>query len=92
VAGTTPMPTSTNANCGQCDPQPNPSPAATVGAYEGAGYFHCALYRPQFDCRMRALGNPFCAVCQDVIRQALAPHLPTPVYAATGYAPAHSTP
>ena len=71
------------ADCGQCDPQPNPFPAATVGAYEGAGYFHCALYRPQFDCRMRALGNPFCAVCQGVIRQALAPHLPAPVYAAT---------
>ena len=83
VAAATPMPTTTNEDCGQCDPQPNPFPAATVGAYEGAGYFHCALYRPQFDCRMRALGNPFCAVCQGVIRQALAPHLPAPVYAAT---------
>jgi hypothetical protein len=92
VAAATPMPTTTNANCGQCDPQPNPLPATTVGAYEGAGYFHCALYRPQFNCRMRVLGNPFCAVCQEVIRQALAPHLPTPVYAATGYAPARSIP
>jgi hypothetical protein len=25
---------------------------------------------------MRALGRPFCAVCQKVIRDTLAPHLP----------------
>src|SRR5262245_13777841 len=82
VAATTPMPTTTNATCAQCDPQANPLPAGTVGAYEGAGYYHCALYRPQFDCRMRALNNPFCAVCQDVIRQLLGPYVPSPYYAA----------
>jgi hypothetical protein len=76
VAETTPMPTTANARCDSCDPQANPLPAATVGAYEGAGYYHCGLYRPQFDCRMRALGHPFCAVCQSVIRQVLEPHLP----------------
>jgi hypothetical protein len=77
VAAATPMPTTSNATCSQCDPQANPLPAATVGAYEGAGYFHCALYRPQFDCRMRSLGNPFCAVCQSVIVQALSPYVPS---------------
>jgi IgA Peptidase M64 len=76
IAGGTPMPTTANANCSQCDQQPDPLPAATVGAFEGAGYYHCALYRPQFDCRMRALGNPFCAVCQGAIVQVITPHLP----------------
>jgi IgA Peptidase M64 len=76
VVNTTRMPTTRNRHCSQCDTQANPFPPATVGAYEGAGYYHCGLYRPQFDCRMRALGNPFCAVCQGVIRQVIGPHLP----------------
>ena len=67
--------TSNKKDCTKCDPQPNPQPASTVGAYEGAGYYHCGLYRPQFTCRMRALGNPYCAVCQGVIRQTLAPYM-----------------
>jgi hypothetical protein len=29
---------------------------------------------------MRALGNPYCAVCQQVIRQTLAPYMPSWVY------------
>ena len=75
VTAATPMPTTSNATCSQCDPQGNPGPAATIGAYEGAGYFHCKLYRPQFTCRMRALGNPYCGVCQRVIKQTIAPHM-----------------
>lgn len=71
----TPLPTTTNPECRQCDPQPNPLPAGTVGAYEGARYYHCGAYRPQFDCRMRALGSPFCAVCARRIGQTLAPYL-----------------
>jgi PAS domain-containing protein len=71
----TPLPTTRNADCRQCDPQPNPLPAETVGAYEGARYYHCDAYRPQFDCKMRALGPPFCAVCRRRIRQTLAPYL-----------------
>jgi hypothetical protein len=77
VAASTPMPTTSNGNCGQCDPQPNPYPANTVGTYEGAYYYHCGAFRAQFNCRMRALGNPYCAVCQRVIRQTLAPHMPS---------------
>ena len=76
ILASTPMPTTTNANCAFCDPQPNPQPASTVGAYEGAHYYHCGAYRPQFDCRMRALNNPFCAVCSRVINATLTPHLP----------------
>jgi hypothetical protein len=67
------LPTTANADCSKCDPQANPKAASYVGAYEGAGYFHCKLYRPQYNCRMRALNQPFCAVCQSVIRAALSP-------------------
>ncbi|MBH1938793.1 hypothetical protein I5Q34_31810 [Streptomyces sp. AV19] len=79
ILGATALPTTRNANCAVCDPQPSPVGANTVGAFEGAHYYHCAAYRPQFTCRMRALGNPFCAVCERRIRQTLAPHLPVVV-------------
>ena len=75
IQATTAMPTTTNADCTTCDPQASPVPAGTVGTFEGADYNHCGCYRPEFNCRMRALGNPFCAVCQQVIRQALTPYL-----------------
>lgn len=70
------LPTTANANCAECDSQANPKAASYVGAYEGAQYFHCGLYRPQYDCRMRALSNPFCAVCRDVIEDVLTPLKP----------------
>ena len=70
------LPTSANADCGQCDPQPNPHAPDHVGAYEGARYMHCGCYRPSYNCRMRTLGEPFCAVCRKAIRDALAPYLP----------------
>lgn len=65
----TPIPTTRNADCSTCDPQGNPLAANTVGLYEGANYFHCDAFRPQFDCRMRSLNHPFCGVCQQVIRE-----------------------
>jgi hypothetical protein len=80
IAASTPMPTMPNPNCANCNNGPNPVAADTVGAFEGAGYFHCGLYRGQYACRMRALGNPYCAVCQQVIRQTLAPYMPSWVY------------
>jgi hypothetical protein len=76
IAGSTPMPTTANANCAVCDPQASPVAAGTVGAFEGAHYYHCNAYRGEFICRMRALGNPFCAVCKQRIRATLEPHLP----------------
>ncbi len=72
----TPVPTTKNADSSKCDPQPNPVATGTVGAFEGADYYHCGSYRPEFNCRMRALGNPFCAVCQKVIVDYLTPFLP----------------
>lgn len=80
ILASTPMPTTTNANCAQCDPQGNPFAAETVGAYEGAHYYHCGAFRPQFNCRMRALGHPFCAVCRRRINQVLSPHLPKAIF------------
>ncbi len=70
------LPTTANGDCTKCDTQANPKAASYLGAYEGAGYFHCKLYRPQFTCRMRALNNPFCGVCQAVITNALTPFKP----------------
>jgi IgA Peptidase M64 len=37
------------------------------GLFEGARYFHCGLYRPEFDCRMNHNTQPHCAVCSGVI-------------------------
>jgi IgA Peptidase M64 len=70
------LPTTENADCSECDPQRNPFPAVTVGAYEGAGKYHCGLYRPTFNCMMRSSDQPFCAVCEERIRVVLTPFLP----------------
>jgi hypothetical protein len=80
ILASTPLPTTNNADCTLCDPQPNPLPADTVGAYEGAHYYHCDAYRPQFNCRMRMLNVPFCAVCRRVIVNELTPHLPKSIF------------
>ncbi|MFC9683867.1 M64 family metallopeptidase, partial [Streptomyces sp. NPDC056948] len=72
----TAMPTTDNPNCSQCDTRPSPVPAATVGTFEGAHYYHCDAYRPQFNCRMRALNHPFCAVCNRRIRWTLERSMP----------------
>ena len=73
----TPVPTTINANCANCDPQPSPVAVGTIGLFEGADYYHCGVYRPEFDCRMRNLSRPFCAVCQQVIVKKLTPFLPS---------------
>jgi IgA Peptidase M64 len=75
----TPVPTTVNPDCSHCDPVTGPPaglPADVVGAFEGANTFHCGAYRPQFDCRMRTLGKPFCAVCSRRIRVTLTPFRP----------------
>jgi hypothetical protein len=75
TAPAAPWLTTSNANCAQCDPQASPVAAGTVGLFEGAHYFHCGAFRPKFNCKMRALNNPFCAVCRERIRRILAPFL-----------------
>lgn len=76
----TPLPTTDNPDCGSCDFQPNPVSDDTVGAFEGARYYHCDIYRPQYSCMMRNYA-PFCAVCQKAIIQTLTPYLPAGCYA-----------
>jgi hypothetical protein len=75
VKGTA-IPTTTNADHSVCDPQANPVGSTTVGAFEGAHYYHGGAWRPQYNCKMRALGYDFCAVCQQQIRHVLAPFRP----------------
>lgn len=74
----TPVPTTSNADCSDCDPQASPVSAGTVGAFEGADYTHCDCYRPEYNCIMRqsAFGM-FCAVCTRQICQVLARYTST---------------
>jgi hypothetical protein len=71
----TSIPTTRNPNCTMCDSQPNPSPPGTIGLYEGAHYYHCDAYRPEFDCMMRNTSAPFCRVCREHIMHRLEPFL-----------------
>jgi hypothetical protein len=75
IQAATPMPTTSNGDCTQCDPQPNPQPPGTVGAFEGGRYYHCGAFRPEFNCMMRQLAADFCAVCQREIRLTLEPFM-----------------
>ncbi len=72
----TPLPILRNPDCNKCDFQPSPFPKGTVGLFEGADHFHCRVFRPEYDCRMRNSGAQFCAVCQQVIEKKLKPFFP----------------
>ena len=61
-----------NPDCASVDSRPSPVPAGTVGLFEGAHYYHCGAYRPEYDCKMRALSVPFCRVCQHAIATRIA--------------------
>ena len=67
VNAATTLPTMSNPDCSTDDTRASTVPAGTVGLFEGADYFHCGAYRPEYNCRMRQLGQPFCRVCQQVI-------------------------
>ncbi len=67
------VPTTSNPNCATCDPNPSPVAAGTVGAFEGAGYYHCGAFRPEFDCKMRTLAADFCRICSAKIMSTLSP-------------------
>jgi hypothetical protein len=70
---TTAIPTMANLNCAEADNRPSPVPTGTVGLFEGAHYYHCGGYRPEYDCKMGALGVPFCSVCRQVISNRIGP-------------------
>jgi hypothetical protein len=76
ILNTTPVPTTENADCTDCDTQGNPYPGQTVvGLYEGAHYYHCDVFRPAFNCMMRNFA-PFCPVCTERILEVLEPFQP----------------
>ncbi|MFN7923126.1 MAG: M64 family metallopeptidase [Bryobacteraceae bacterium] len=75
----TSTPTWTNPNCSKCPPDPGAPGGPSnndvvIGTLEGAGTYHCGLYRPQANCKMRKLGQPFCAVCEREIDEYLKPY------------------
>jgi hypothetical protein len=78
IDAATPMPSQCNPTCAgsTCVAPPVPPPAGAVGAYEGAYYSDCGVYRPLPDCKMRTLAAPFCPVCAGAIQQTLAPYVP----------------
>jgi hypothetical protein len=71
-AGTA-LPTMSNPNCAQVDSRPSQVAAGTVGLFEGAHYYHCDAFRPEYDCKMRNLGVPFCRICRHVIWNRIGP-------------------
>jgi IgA Peptidase M64/von Willebrand factor type A domain len=75
IQATTPMPSACNGTCTTCSPPATAPAAGAVGAYEGAQYKTCDMYRPLPSCYMRDY-SPFCPVCAGVIRQVLQPFAP----------------
>lgn len=73
VASTTAVPTMSNPNCAQVDNRPSSASAGTVGLFEGAHYYHCGAFRPEYDCKMRTLGVGFCRICRQVIWNRIGP-------------------
>jgi hypothetical protein len=72
VSAATALPTMSNPDCASVDNRPSPVPAGTVGLFDGAHYYHCGAYRPEYDCKMRTLSVPFCRVCQHAIATRIA--------------------
>jgi IgA Peptidase M64 len=73
VAAVTAIPTMSNPDCSTVNGSPSPVPAGTVGLFEGAHYYHCGAFRPEYSCKMQALGIPFCRVCRQVIWDQIGP-------------------
>lgn len=76
IDGSTPVPTTQNANCDLCDTQGDPyGGTQTTGLYEGAHYYHCDAFRPVFSCMMRNYAA-FCPVCTRRILEVFQPFQP----------------
>jgi hypothetical protein len=73
VAASTALPTMANPNCAAVDSRASTVPNGTVGTFEGAHYYHCGAYRPEYDCKMRNLSVPFCRICAQVIINRIGP-------------------
>lgn len=79
VNWTTDVPTMDNPDCTICDPNPSPVPVGTVGLFEGAHYYHCDAYRPEFNCMMRSGAPFFCRACSEHMLARLARFIPVPL-------------
>jgi len=74
----TPIPTMENPDCSQCDTRLNVlNDDTAIGLFEGAGFYHCGLYRPAYTCRMRTNSYNFCRVCVEAIHDILRPFFGT---------------
>jgi hypothetical protein len=69
VLAATALPTMSNPDCSTVDLRPSTVPVGTVGCFEGAHYYHCGAFRPEYNCKMRELSIPFCRICSRVITQ-----------------------
>jgi hypothetical protein len=76
IAAATPLPTQENTGCSAMTTAASPVPAGTVGLFAGGSRAFCGIYHAEHICRMRVLGNEFCAVCRDAIVARLTPYLP----------------
>lgn len=65
IQPTTPVPT-----------VPQASYQTQTGLFEGAYYYATAVYRPNYNCEMRALGVPFCPVCKEAHASAIHAYAP----------------
>ena len=48
VSTATALPTMSNPDCASADSSPSSVPTGTVGLFEGAHYYHCGAYRPEY--------------------------------------------
>jgi IgA Peptidase M64 len=57
----------------------NPVAQDIVGLFEGAIYYKCGVFRPQYNCKMRESTSPFCSVCRRKVIRDLTQYLCTPL-------------
>lgn len=66
ISPSTPIPTCTYNNT--CS-------STVTGLYESANYSNTGWYRPQNECKMLHVMQPFCLTCQNIIRETIIKHL-----------------
>ena len=84
VASATAIPTMSNPNCGAGrQPRRAPCRRAPSACSRARTTTTAARYRPEYDCKMRNLGVPFCHVCRQVIWNRIGPLAALPARAKT---------
>lgn len=70
-----PTPKRPNPDCTKCDSvcrDESPFEHGTIGVFEGANWYHCDVYRSEWDCKMgNCVDSGFCTVCRDEIEQSI---------------------